>query len=65
MIIPRLRDKLDEHYPGTKLAFMEYSFGGGDDITGAIAEADALGIFAREGVYAAGLFLAYYAYNPT
>jgi hypothetical protein len=35
------------------IAFTEYNYGGGDDISGAIAEADALGIFGKFGVLAA------------
>ena len=52
-LIPRLFDKIARNYPGTKLAFTEYNYGGGADISGAIAEADVLGIFGREGVFAA------------
>ncbi|MES1164140.1 MAG: glycoside hydrolase family 44 protein, partial [Verrucomicrobiota bacterium] len=50
MLIPRLKQKIAAHYPGTKLAFSEYTFGGGSDISGGMAEADVLGIFGREGV---------------
>jgi hypothetical protein len=38
---------------GTKLSFSEYNYGGAHDISGAIAQADVLGIFGREGVFAA------------
>ena len=55
-LIPRMMEKISKHYPGTKLAFSEYQYGGGNDISGAIAEADALGIFGREGVFAAALW---------
>jgi hypothetical protein len=50
MLIPRLKQKIAAHYPGTKLAFSEYTFGGGHDISGGVAEADVLGIFGREGL---------------
>ena len=50
MLIPRLKAKIAAHYPGTKLSFSEYTYGGGHDITGGVAEADVLGIFGREGV---------------
>jgi hypothetical protein len=50
MLIPSLKAKIAAHYPGTKLSFSEYTFGGGHDISGGVAEADALGIFGREGV---------------
>jgi hypothetical protein len=49
-LIRRLKDKIAAHYPGTKLAFSEYTFGGGHDISGGVAQADVLGIFGREGV---------------
>lgn len=52
-LIPSLREKIAAKYPGTKIAFTEYYFGGGNHISGAIAQADVLGIFGREGVYSA------------
>ena len=52
-LIPRMRDKIAAHYPGTRLSFSEYNYGGGAHISGGIAEADVLGIFGREGVFAA------------
>ena len=55
-LIPRIKAKISKSKPGTKLAFTEYQYGGGNDISGAIAEADALGIFGREGVFAAALW---------
>src|SRR5204862_240942 len=36
--------------------FSEYYYGGGADISGAIAQADVLGVFGREGVFAATLW---------
>lgn len=42
--------RIDDHYPGTKLAFTEWNYGGGGHISGALATADVLGIFGREGV---------------
>jgi hypothetical protein len=55
-LIPSLRSKISAHYPGTKLAFTEYYYGGGSDISGGMAEADVLGVFGREGVFAASLW---------
>ncbi|MCY0987930.1 endoglucanase A [Nannocystis sp. ILAH1] len=49
-LIPWLNERIDEHYPGTGLGFTEYNYGGGGHISGAIAQADVLGIFGREGV---------------
>jgi hypothetical protein len=52
-LFPRLREKIAAHYPGTRLALTEYNYGGGDHVSGAIAQADVLGILGREGVFAA------------
>ncbi|MBN2574612.1 MAG: endoglucanase A [Deltaproteobacteria bacterium] len=49
-LIPRIQQKIAAHYPGTKLSFTEWNYGGGGDITGAIATADVLGILGRERV---------------
>jgi hypothetical protein len=55
-LIPAVKSQIAAHYPGTKLAFTEYNYGGSNHISGAIAQADALGIFGREGVFAACLW---------
>jgi len=55
-LLPRVREKIEKHYPGTKLAITEYYYGGGAHISGALAQADALGIMGREGVFAAALW---------
>jgi len=55
-LLPRLKGKIDQFYPGTKLAMTEYYYGGGGDISGALAQADVLGILGREGVFAAALW---------
>lgn len=55
-LIPRMQQKIDKHYPGTKLACTEWNYGGGGDISGAVATADVLGIFGREGVGAANIW---------
>jgi hypothetical protein len=55
-LLPRLMSKITANYPGTKLAITEYNYGGANHISGAIAEADVLGIFGREGLYAATLW---------
>ncbi len=57
-LIPRLFDKIAIAYPAggpqaPALAFSEYNSGCEDTIAGAIAEADDLGVFGREGVFAA------------
>ena len=55
-LIPNMRAKIAAQYPGTKVSFSEYDYGGGSDISGGVAEADVLGVFAREGVYAANFW---------
>jgi hypothetical protein len=55
-LIPSLRKRIDQHYPGTKIAITEYYYGRGGDISGGIAQADVLGIFGREGVHSATLW---------
>jgi Glycoside hydrolase family 44 len=52
-LIPRLREQIAAHFPGTKLAITEYYYGRGGDISGGVAQADALGVFGREGLFAA------------
>ncbi|MGN0666295.1 MAG: glycoside hydrolase family 44 protein [Huintestinicola sp.] len=54
-LISALKASIRINYPGTRLSVSEYDFGGGDNISGAIAETDALGVFATEGVYLACL----------
>jgi mannan endo-1,4-beta-mannosidase len=53
VLIPRLQASIERWYPGTKLAFAEFSYGGGGHISGALAVADALGVFGRHGAMAA------------
>jgi hypothetical protein len=55
-LIPRLLQKIAAHYPGTKLSISEYNYGAGPDISGGLAEADVLGVFGREGLFAASMW---------
>ncbi len=55
-LIPRLREMIAQHYPGTRIAITEYFFHRGGDISGALAQADALGIFGQEDLFAAALW---------
>ncbi len=55
-LLPNIKQSIDTYYPDTKLAFTEYNFGGGDHISGAVAQADALGIFAENDVYFATIW---------
>ncbi len=49
-LIPRMKDWVSANYPGTKTAITEYNWGGLESINGALAQADVLGIFGREGL---------------
>jgi hypothetical protein len=52
-LIPRLRETIADTYPGLRLAITEWNFGADQTVNGALAIADVLGIYGREGVYAA------------
>lgn len=49
-LIPRVRAWIDQYCPGTKLAITEYNWGNDGTTSGAVAQAELFGIFAREGV---------------
>ena len=49
-VIPLMKNWVANDYPGTKLAITEYNWGGQEHINGALAQADILGIFGREGL---------------
>ena len=56
-LVPRMKALIAAHAPGTKLAITEYNLGGDDGgsghdmgVTAALAQAEALAIFGREGV---------------
>jgi fibronectin type 3 domain-containing protein len=51
--LPRLQAKINTENPGMKLSISEYEGGGWNHIAGTIAEADYLGIFGNEGLFAA------------
>jgi len=55
-ILPRLQAKIDAENPGMKLSITEYEAGGWNHIAGTIAQADMLGIFGNEGLFAACLW---------
>jgi autotransporter-associated beta strand protein len=52
-LLHRVQNKIDANYAGTKLSISEYNYGGGNHISGGIAQADVLGIYGREGVFSA------------
>jgi len=58
-LIPRLKAWVADNYPGLKVSLGEYSFGAELDMSGGLAEAEALGRFGTE-----GLDYAYYWLKP-
>ena len=53
-LVPRMRDIIARNAPGTQLAITEYNWGNDGGISSALAQAEVLGVFGREGVdYAA------------
>jgi hypothetical protein len=52
-MVPRMRDWVSQHYPGTKIAISEYDFYHHDEAVGAVTYAEVLGIFGREGLHMA------------
>ena len=48
--LPRLKKWIADEYPGTQLCIGEWNWGGADNASGALAAAEVLGIFGREGV---------------
>jgi hypothetical protein len=55
-LLGRLQAKIAAENPGMKLAITEYNHGGSQHIAGTIAQADSLGIFGTESVFAATLW---------
>jgi hypothetical protein len=55
-LIPRMKSWVNQYYPGTKTAITEYNFGALDSMNGALAQADALGIFGAQGLDLATLW---------
>jgi hypothetical protein len=59
-LIPRLKSLVAENYPGLGLSLGEYNFGGEKHMSGALAQALALGRFGQQGLDAAF----YWTYPP-
>jgi uncharacterized protein (TIGR03437 family) len=55
-MIPRLREMVNQYYPGTKIAITEYNWGSLDTLNGGLAQAEILGVFGREGLDLATLW---------
>ena len=47
-LIPRVKKWIAEHNPGMELCVGEYNFGGGDNVTGGLAQADVFGVLAKK-----------------
>ncbi len=52
-LLPRVQRDVNDFKPGTKIAITEYNYGGTNHISGGIAQADALGVFGKQDVFAA------------
>jgi hypothetical protein len=57
-LIPRLKEWVNQFYPGLKVGITEYSWGADGHISGALAQTDILGIFGREGLDLANRWVA-------
>ena len=55
-LLPRVKRWIDTYNAGMGIAITEYTLGAEDHITGGLAQADTLGIFGREGVFAANFW---------
>jgi hypothetical protein len=55
-ILGRLQSRIATENPGMKISITEYNNGGGLHIAGTIAQADNLGIFGAQGLFAASLW---------
>lgn len=55
-LIGRLQAKIDVENPGMKISITEYENGGWNHIAGTIAQADNLGIFGSQGLFAASFW---------
>ena len=55
-ILTRIQSKIAANNPGMKIAITEYENGGFNHIAGTIAQADNLGIFGSEGLFAANFW---------
>jgi len=55
-LIPMAQAWVAKDYPGTKIAFTEFNWGGQENINGAVAQADILGIFGKYGLDMATLW---------
>lgn len=55
-LIPSMKKWVSQFFPGCKISITEYNFGALNTLNGALAQADVLGIFGREGLDLATLW---------
>jgi fibronectin type 3 domain-containing protein len=55
-LLGRMQAKINSEFPGMKISMTEYESGGWNHIAGTIAQADNLGIFGAQGVFAANFW---------
>ena len=55
-ILGRLQSKINSEFPGMKMAITEYESGGWNHIAGTIAQADNLGVFGSQNLFAASFW---------
>jgi len=55
-LLGRLQAKINSEFPGMKISITEYENGGWNHIAGTIAQADNLGIFGAQGLFAASFW---------
>ena len=55
-LLGRLQAKINSEFPGMKISITEYENGGWNHIAGTIAQADNLGVFGSQGVFAASFW---------
>jgi len=63
-LVRLMKEWIAECNPGMQLAIGEYNFGGERDVSGGVAQAELLGVFAREGVAFAYLWLFPHVNSP-
>lgn len=52
-LLPRMKEWIDQNYPGRGISIGEWNFGGEQHVSGALAIAEALGLFGQHGVTSA------------
>jgi hypothetical protein len=55
-LLGRLQAKINSEFPGMKISMTEYENGGWNHIAGTIAQADNLGVFGAQGLFAASFW---------